>query len=167
MAEVQDELRQANIPFDETMEIGIMIEVPSAVALADRLAAEVDFFSIGTNDLSQYTMASDRTNAKVAALADTFQPAILRLIQRTIETAHQAGKWVGVCGEFAADPLAAPILLGFGLDEFSTSSPAIPQVKQAISQLTITRAKEMAEAVLNLDSAQAVRAYIAQELGRL
>ena len=167
VAEVQDELRQAGIPFDEAMEIGIMIEVPSAVALADRLAAEVDFFSIGTNDLSQYTMASDRTNAKVAALADTFQPAILRLIQQTIETAHQAGKWVGVCGEFAADPLATPILLGFGLDEFSTSSPAIPKVKQAISQLTTTRAKAMAEAVLNLDSAQAVREYIAQELGSL
>ena len=164
LAEVQDELRQAEIAFDEAMEIGIMIEVPAAVAIADQLAAEVDFFSIGTNDLSQYTMASDRTNAKVAALADTFQPSILRLIRRTIEAAHAADKWVGLCGEFAANPLAVPILLGFELDEFSMSSPAIPKVKQAIKQLTTEQAKSIATAVVDLESAQDVREYVKQAL---
>ncbi|MCB0214149.1 MAG: phosphoenolpyruvate--protein phosphotransferase, partial [Anaerolineae bacterium] len=164
LAEVQDDLRQAEIAFDEAMEIGIMIEVPAAVAIADQLAAEIDFFSIGTNDLSQYTMASDRTNAKVAALADTFQPAILRLIRQTIEAAHAAGKWVGLCGEFAANPLAVPILLGFELDEFSMSSPAIPNVKQAIKQLTTEQAKSIATAVVDLESAQDVRLYVEQAL---
>ncbi|MEW5958561.1 MAG: phosphoenolpyruvate--protein phosphotransferase [Chloroflexota bacterium] len=166
LAEAQAELRQEGLPFDETMAIGIMVEVPSAVAVADQLAAEVDFFSIGTNDLSQYTMAADRTNARVAALADPFQPAVLRLIAQTIEAAHAAGIWVGLCGEFAGNPLAAPILLGLGLDEFSMSAPAIPTVKQAITRLALDQAKEMAAAALKLDSAQAVRDYVSAQLGQ-
>ncbi|HEX9926853.1 MAG TPA: phosphoenolpyruvate--protein phosphotransferase [Anaerolineae bacterium] len=161
LAEAQTELRQTGTPFDETIEVGIMIEVPASVAIADQLAAEVDFFSIGTNDLTQYATAADRTNARVAALADPFHPAVLRLINQTIAAAHAAGIWVGLCGEFAGDPLATPILLGLGLDEFSMSGPAIPLVKQTIGQLTMAEAEAIAQAVLKLDSAEAVRAYVA------
>ena len=165
LAEVQAELRKAGVPFDEAMEVGIMVEVPSAVAIADQLAAEVDFFSIGTNDLGQYVMAADRTNAKVAPLADAFHPAVLRMVRQTIQAAHAAGIWVGLCGELAGDPLAAPILLGLGLDEFSMNPPAIPAVKQAIARLTVAEAEAIAEAVLELDSAEAVREYV-RERGR-
>ncbi len=164
LAEAQAELDQAGQPYNPNMEVGIMIEVPSAVAVADQLAAEVDFFSIGTNDLSQYTMAADRTNARVGGLADPFQPAVLRLIRQTIEVAHAAGIWVGLCGEFAGHPLAAPILLGLGLDEFSMSAPAIPVVKQTIGRLNLTEAREIAAAALQLDSAEAIRAYVEQRL---
>jgi len=163
-AEAEAELRRAAIPFDATIEIGIMVEVPSAATIADQLAAEVDFFSIGTNDLSQYTMAADRTNARVGTLADPFQPAVLRLIRQTIEAAHAAGIWVGLCGEFAGDPLATPILLGLGLDEFSMSAPAIPLVKQTISRLTVARAEEIAAEALKLDSAEAIKKFVEKQL---
>lgn len=160
LVEAQTELRQAGVPFDEAIEVGIMIEVPASVAIADQLAAEVDFFSIGTNDLTQYTTAADRTNARVAALADPFHPGVLRLINQTIEAAHTAGIWVGLCGEFAGDPLATAILLGLGLDEFSMSGPAIPLIKQTVGQLTMAEAQAIARAVLKLDSAEAVRQYV-------
>ncbi len=164
LAEARTELDQAGRPYDPAMEVGIMVEVPAAATVAAQLAAEVDFFSIGTNDLSQYTMAADRTNPRVGTLADPFQPAVLRLIRQTIEAAHAAGIWVGLCGEFAGHPLAAPILLGLGLDEFSMSAPAIPLVKQSISQLSLTEAREIAAAALQLDSAEAIRAYVEQRL---
>lgn len=164
LAQAQAELRQEKLAFDEGLEVGLMIEVPGAVAVADQLAAEADFFSIGTNDLSQYTMAADRTNARVATLADSFQPAVLRLIAQTIEAAHAAGIWVGLCGEFAGNPLAAPLLLGLGLDEFSMSAPAIPAVKQAITRLTLDEARTIASAVLELDTVEAVRDYVSARL---
>jgi phosphocarrier protein FPr len=160
LTEVQAELRQAGIAFDETMEVGIMVEVPAAVAIADQLAAEVDFFSIGTNDLSQYVMAADRTNPKVANLADAFHPAVLRMIQQTIQTGHAAGIWVGLCGEMASDPLAASILLGLGLDEVSLNPHAIPGFKVAIAQLTMTQAEAIATTALQQDSAAKVRALV-------
>jgi phosphocarrier protein FPr len=158
LLQVQTELRQANIPFDETMEVGIMIEVPSAVVIADKLAREVDFFSIGTNDLSQYIMACDRTNPRVANLADALHPAVLRMIQQTIQAAHQAGIWVGLCGELAADIQAAPILLGLGLDEVSMNPQAIPAFKQAIAQLTTDQIEAIVFEALQQDSAAKVRA---------
>jgi phosphoenolpyruvate-protein phosphotransferase/dihydroxyacetone kinase phosphotransfer subunit len=166
IAEAQAELRRADIPFDEGMEVGIMVEVPSAVAIADQLAVEVDFFSIGTNDLSQYTMAADRTNAHVVALADAFQPAVLRMVRQIVQAGHAAGIWVGLCGELAGDPLAAPILVGLGLDEFSMNAPAIPAVKQVITQVTVPEAEAIAAAVLNLDSAIAARRYVEEQLSR-
>ncbi len=160
LAEVQAELRHSGISFDENVEVGIMVEVPSAVAIADQLAAHVDFFSIGTNDLSQYVMAADRTNPQVAKLADPLHPALLRMIHQTVQTAHQAGIWVGLCGEIAADPLAAPILLGLGIDEFSLNPQAIPTLKQKISQLTVAQAEAIAISALKLDSATQVRSLL-------
>jgi len=160
LAEGQDDLRQASIPFDEKMEVGMMIEVPSAVATADLLAAEVDFFSIGTNDLTQYTMAADRGNANVAGLAQALQPAVLRMIKQTVDAAHAAGIWVGICGELAGNAAATPLLVGLGLDELSMSAPSIPAVKESIRQLRYSEAQSIAEAVLALDSVTAVANYL-------
>jgi phosphocarrier protein FPr len=160
LGEVQTELSQLGIPFDAAMEVGIMVEVPSAVVLADQLATEVDFFSIGTNDLSQYIMAGDRTNPRVANLVDALHPAVLRMVQQTVQAAHAAGIWVGLCGELAADPLAAPILLGLGLDELSVNPQALPIIKQAIAQLTVVEAQAIASSALQQDSADQVRELI-------
>lgn len=146
------ELKTEGASFAPDIEIGIMVEIPSAAVMADQLAKEVDFFSIGTNDLSQYTMAADRTNAQIAPLASGFQPAVLRLIQRVIEAAHYEGKWVGLCGELAGEPLAIPILLGLGLDEFSMNPPAIPIAKQIIRSVRLDAAQDAARTALQCES---------------
>ena len=157
LGEVQAELNQAGISFDAAMKVGIMVEVPAAVAIADHLAAEVDFFSIGTNDLSQYVMASDRTNPRVANLVDALHPAVLRMVQQTIQAAHAAGISVGLCGELAADTLATPILLGLGLDELSVNPQSIPGVKQAIARFSIVESEAIVASALQQDSAMHVR----------
>ncbi|MBE2198979.1 MAG: phosphoenolpyruvate--protein phosphotransferase [Anaerolinea sp.] len=160
LANVQAELQAEGKLFDPQMEVGVMIEVPSAVTVADQLAAEADFFSIGTNDLTQYAMAADRGNARVADLADALQPAVLRLIQQTVTAGHAAGIWVGICGELAGNATAVPVLIGLGLDELSMSAPAVPDVKEAIRRLQLADAQRIAAAVLQLESAQAVKAYL-------
>jgi multiphosphoryl transfer protein len=139
------------------IEVGIMVEVPSAALMADLFAPEVDFFSIGTNDLTQYTLAMDRTHPTLAAKADGLHPAVLRLIGRTAEAAHAAGKWVGVCGELGADPLAVPILIGLGVDELSVSVPAIPTVKAQIRSLRMEECQQRARQALACATAQQVR----------
>lgn len=164
LGEVQAELNQAGISFDAAMKVGIMVEVPSAVAIADQLAAEVDFFSIGTNDLSQYVMASDRTNPRVANLVDALHPAILRMVQQTVQAAHAAGISVGLCGELAADTFATPILLGLGLDELSVNPQSIPRVKQAIARLSIVESEAIAASALQQDSAEHVRKLISSSI---
>ena len=121
------ELRAKNIPFDEKMEIGAMIEIPSAALVADSLARRVKFFSIGSNDLIQYTLAADRTNEKVSHLYEPTHPAILRLIKMTVDAAHRHGAWVGVCGEIAGDPALAALLIGLGVDELSAAPPVVPE----------------------------------------
>lgn len=160
LSRVQQQLAQEGIPFDPHTQIGIMVEVPSAALIADILAPEVDFFSIGTNDLIQYTMACDRVNEKVAYLYDPLHPAVLRLIQHVIQAAHRAGKWVGMCGEMAGDLEAIPVLLGLGLDEFSMNAPTIPAAKSLIASLTITQAQEIAQTALSKRTAEEVRNYL-------
>ena len=157
LEECREELKKEGYKVAEKMDIGIMIEVPSAAIMADQLSKVVDFFSIGTNDLSQYTMAADRTNAQVAPIASGFQPAVFRLIKGVIDAAHANGKWVGLCGEMAGELLAIPILLGLGLDEFSMNPPAIPFAKRLIRSISYEHAKGVAEEVLNLSSDYEIR----------
>jgi len=154
------ELKKDGMEFDAKLPVGVMIETPAAVAIADHLAKEVDFFSIGTNDLSQYVMACDRTNPKVANLTDALQPAVLRMIQQTVEAGHAANIWVGLCGEIAAETAVAPILIGLGIDELSTNPQAIAPLKQVISQLTTTESQVLARVALNQDSASRVRELV-------
>ncbi|MBT7599996.1 MAG: phosphoenolpyruvate--protein phosphotransferase [Anaerolineae bacterium] len=152
----KEELRNDGLPFAEEIEVGIMVEIPSAALLADIFAPEVDFFSIGTNDLSQYTFAADRMNPSVAKIANPLDPALLRLIKYTIDGAHKHGKRVGMCGELAGEPLAIPILLGMGLDEFSINPRQIPAAKALIRQLSMSDCQDVAEKALNQESAEKV-----------
>ncbi len=153
----KSELAAEGKPFTDQAQFGIMVEVPSAALLADRLAKEVDFFSIGTNDLTQYTLAVDRTNSKVAHLASPFNPAVLTLIKRTIDSGHAEGRWVGLCGELAGEPLAAPILLGLGLDEFSMSPARVPVIKRVLKSLHHADCAKLAQEVLGYSDAETVR----------
>jgi len=159
-----EELQAAGIPHKDEVPTGIMIEVPAAVQMADQLASLVDFFSIGTNDLTQYTFAADRTNPRVADLADALHPAVLRQIDAVIRAAHTQGKWCGLCGELAGQPEAIPVLLGLGLDEFSMAPANIPAAKQMISQLTIPIARRLAQKVLTLPDGAAVRQAVRQAI---
>jgi phosphoenolpyruvate-protein phosphotransferase (PTS system enzyme I) len=151
------ELLEEGVPVAEHMEIGIMVEIPAAALLADHLADEVDFFSIGTNDLSQYTLAVDRTNASLSDLVNAFDPSVLRLVSMVVNAAHTKGKLVGVCGELAGEPLAIPILVGLGVDELSMNPPAIPIAKQIVRSLTFSGSKELAGRVLELETSAQVQ----------
>lgn len=164
LEEAREELAREGHAVASEVEVGIMVEVPSAAELADVLAPEVDFFSIGTNDLSQYTLAADRTNPHVAGLADALHPAVLRLIHHTVEAAHRVGIWVGVCGEVASDPLAVPLLVGLGVDELSVNPAAVPAVKVSVRRLSFQEAKALAQNALHLDSAEAVRQHVREGL---
>jgi phosphotransferase system enzyme I (PtsI) len=144
----------------EAVQIGIMVEVPSAAIMASALADFVDFFSIGTNDLSQYTLAAERTSTDVAYLADAFQPAVIELIRQVVEAAHKKGKWVGICGELAGEPLATPLLLGLQLDELSASPKLIPELKQRIRRFSSDEAIEIAQETMRLSNAREVRQYL-------
>jgi phosphocarrier protein FPr len=157
VGEAEAGLEREGLPFRKNIRIGVMIEVPAAVAIADQLAREASFFSIGSNDLIQYVMAADRSNSRVAPMADPFQPAVLRMIRQTIEAGRAAGIDVALCGELAADPVATPLLLGLGLEEFSVSAPLIPGVKRAISSWSAAEAEDVAREALAMDSSQSVR----------
>ncbi|MDH0302825.1 MULTISPECIES: phosphoenolpyruvate--protein phosphotransferase [unclassified Pseudomonas] len=153
-----ERLRQ-EIPVAD-LQVGIMVEVPSAALLAPRLAREVDFFSIGTNDLTQYTLAIDRGHPSLSAQADGLHPAVLNLIDMTVRAAHAQGKWVGVCGELAADPQAVAVLLGLEVDELSVAARSIPEVKALVRQVDHSMARALAREALQQDSAEAVRALV-------
>lgn len=158
-----DRVKADHPAYQVKLQFGIMIEVPSAALMVENFAPYVDFYSIGTNDLTQYTLAVDRMNARVAHLASPFNPAVLKLIERTVRMAHMYGKWVGMCGEFAGDPLAVPFLIGIGLDEFSMSATAIPGVKRMICRWSSVDCKQMVKEVLQLDSAEAVQEFLQKQ----
>jgi len=148
----KEELRAEKISFDEKMEVGAMIEIPSAALVANALAKKVNFFSIGSNDLIQYTLAADRTNEKVSHLYEPTHPAILRLIKMTVDAAHANGIWTGVCGEVAGDPVLAPLLVGLGVDELSAAPSAIDSVKYIIRRVKNEEAKQLADFALQCES---------------
>ncbi|MCI5738745.1 MAG: phosphoenolpyruvate--protein phosphotransferase [Ruminococcus sp.] len=154
------ELRRENIEFRDTIPVGVMIETPAAAMTADLLAKEADFFSIGTNDLTQYTMAVDRGNSKVSALYSHYNPAVLRLIKQTAEAANRAGIPVGMCGEAAADKAFIPLLIAFGLHEFSVTPAVVLATRKTVSLWSKTDADALAERVLTLDSAEEVAAAL-------
>lgn len=160
LAEVKQELDKENIPYNREMEVGMMIEVPAAALVADQLAREVDFFSIGTNDLVQYTMAADRMNERVSYLTEPFNPAVLRLIRNVINAAHQQGKWAGMCGEMAGNLTAIPLLVGLGLDEFSMSAGSILSARALMSRLNRPEMQKLAEEALNMTSAEEIKQYV-------
>jgi len=157
MEEVKKELRAEGIPFDEQIEIGVMIEIPSAALTADLLAKEADFFSIGTNDLIQYTLAIDRTNEHVAFMYEPLEPAVLRLLQRVSHAAHEAGIGLAMCGEMAGDPLYAAILMGLGFQYLSMNVAAIPWVKKVVRSVRMQDAVELADLVIRQPTAALAR----------
>ncbi len=148
IVELKAELRNEQLPFDETIEVGVMIETPAAAVIARHLAKEADFFSIGTNDLTQYTLAVDRGNELISGLYNPLSPSVLTLIKQVIDASHAEGKWTGMCGELAGDDRASLLLLGMGLDEFSMSAMSIPRVKQLIRSANYTEVKAMADQAL-------------------
>jgi phosphotransferase system enzyme I (PtsI) len=158
LEEYKAELRQEKIPFDENLEVGAMIETPSAAIVADSLAKRVKFFSIGTNDLIQYSLAVDRMNEKIAHLYEPTHPAIVRLIKSTVEAAHKHNVRVSVCGEMAGDPVLAPLLLGLGVDELSAAPSLVPPVKFLIRHLRLSEARDLAGFALECESAAEILA---------
>ncbi len=156
LEECKGELRTEGKPFNEKMEVGIMIEVPSAALCADDLAKEVSFFSIGTNDLIQYSIAVDRVNERIAHLYEPTHPAILRLIKIVVDAAHAAGIWAGVCGEMASEATLTPLLLGLGVDELSAGAALVPRIKRAVQSLEMSVCRQLAEDALKMSVPSAI-----------
>jgi phosphotransferase system enzyme I (PtsI) len=164
LAEVRAELDEKRIPYNRAIEVGMMIEVPAAAMVADQFAKEVDFFSIGTNDLVQYMMAADRMNEQVAYLTEPFNPGVLRLIKYVVQAAHSEGKWVGMCGEMAGNPVAVPLLLGMGIDEFSMSASSILSTRALLHKLNRVEMQELAGEALQLSSPEEIKQLIEAKL---
>ena len=160
IAQAKDDLRAHKIPFDEKLRLGIMIEVPAAAVIADHLAREVSFLSIGTNDLIQYLLAVDRGNDIVSDLFQEFHPAVIRFLRRIIERGKQEHAWVGMCGQMAGNPLATILLVGLGLDEFSVVPNILPEIKKIIRSIHFTEAQHVAEHVLTLRSEDEIKAFL-------
>lgn len=160
LQEAREELLAQNVAMASSMDVGAMIEVPAAVIIADKLAKEVDFFSIGTNDLIQYSLAIDRSNERLTYMYDPLHPAVLRLIKNIVETAHRTGIHVDMCGEMAGDPLCVLILLGLEIDELSMSHLAIPRIKKIIRESSLREAKALLKKALSFNTASEVRAYV-------
>ncbi len=157
---VQEELRERGLPFAEQLELGVMIETPASVFLCEQLIRHCDFFSVGTNDLTQYILAVDRGNERITGLFNTFHPAVLRAIQQVIDASHRAGKWTGLCGGFSAEPTATYLLLGMGLDEFSCPASVIPRIKDRILSSRYDEAKIFAQKVLQQETLKEVEVLI-------
>jgi phosphotransferase system enzyme I (PtsP) len=167
LSEAKDDLEREGAPFDSQMELGIMVEVPSAVQLAERFLREVDFLSIGTNDLIQYLLAVDRSNRRVASLYEPLHPAVLSALKSTIEAGKREGKRVAMCGEMAGDPLCALLLLGMGLEEFSMGSLYIPAIKKTVRSTTYQAAKAAAQIVLQMDTVGEIKRYLFEQMREL
>jgi phosphotransferase system enzyme I (PtsI) len=159
LEEAKQDLVKQGVPFDRHIDVGVMIEIPAAALTADAIAEQVSFFSLGTNDLIQYTLAVDRVNERVAYLYEPTHPAVLKLIRETIKAGHRHGIWVGLCGEMAADPLMAPLLLGLGVDELSVAPSAVPLVKDAIRSIRSAQAVDLAKTALGCKSGVEVLSY--------
>jgi phosphotransferase system enzyme I (PtsI) len=166
LEECARELVREGKPFDPHLPVGIMIEVPSTVAIADVLAREVDFFSIGTNDLIQYTLAIDRVNEQVAHLYEPLHPAILRMIRTVVQAGHERGIPVAMCGEMAGEPLYVPVLLGLELDELSMNAQSIPKVKRVVRTATIAECRELSAELLKFSTIKEIKDFIFHEVGR-
>ncbi|HHF98635.1 MAG TPA: phosphoenolpyruvate--protein phosphotransferase [Candidatus Aerophobetes bacterium] len=166
LQEVKKELEKEGVSFCDSIEVGIMVEVPSAAIIADVLAKEVDFFSLGTNDLIQYTLAIDRINEKVAHLYQPLHPTILRLIDNVVKAAHRENIWVGACGEMASDPLGMPVLLGLGVDELSVAPTSILEVKKVIRNISWEETQKIARHLLKLSTSQQTKRYVEVKIGR-
>jgi phosphotransferase system enzyme I (PtsI) len=160
LAQARNELESQKIPFDRKVKIGVMVEVPSAAVMAERMASQVDFLSIGTNDLIQYVLAVDRDNNAVAPLYQQFDPAVLHTIKHIIDAGHKRNVWVGMCGEMAGDPLATVLLVGLGLDEFSVIPSVLPEIKKIIRSIRYKDARRVAEKALTMNSPEEIRAYL-------
>ncbi|MBO5589463.1 MAG: phosphoenolpyruvate--protein phosphotransferase, partial [Anaerovibrio sp.] len=156
MAELEAEGKE----YSKDVQVGIMVETPAAAVMTPVLAKYVDFFSIGTNDLVQYTLAVDRVNPQISKLYDHFNPAVLQLIYRTIKSGVENGKWVGMCGEMASDPYAAVILMAMGITELSMSAPSIPKVKEKIRSVSMDEAKAHLEKVMAMETGAEIREYL-------
>jgi phosphoenolpyruvate-protein phosphotransferase (PTS system enzyme I) len=167
LGDVKEELEEERIDFNRKIPIGTMIEVPSAALMADELAKEVNFFSIGTNDLIQYTLAADRTNEHVASLYTAGDPAVLRLIDRVIRAAGNQGIEVCVCGEMSGDPIYTILLLGLGLRQLSMTPQNIPEIKKIIRSITIEEAKQIAQEAMRFDTARDVNNYLREQTRRI
>ncbi|WP_077212072.1 phosphoenolpyruvate--protein phosphotransferase [Bacillus dakarensis] len=163
LLEEKEKLQGEGIAVSETIEVGIMVEIPSTAVMADLFAKEVDFFSIGTNDLIQYTLAADRMNERVSYLYQPYNPAILRLVKNVIDAAHKEGKWAGMCGEMAGDEVAIPLLLGLGLDEFSMSATSILKARSQILRLSREELRSDAQKALMMNTAEEVKRFIEEK----
>src|SRR5699024_7702959 len=157
LLEEKENLTNEGIEVSDDIEVGIMVEIPSTAALADVFAKEVDFFSIGTNDLIQYTMAADRMSERVSYLYQPYNPAILRLVQQVINASHNEGKWTGMCGEMAGDETAIPLLLGLALDEFSMSATSILKARRQITGLSINDMEELVPKTINCATSEEIQ----------
>jgi phosphoenolpyruvate-protein phosphotransferase (PTS system enzyme I) len=166
LEEERQKLQAEGVAVSEKIELGIMVEIPSTAVIADQFAKEVDFFSIGTNDLIQYTMAADRMNERVSYLYQPYNPAILRLVKMVIDAAHKEGKWAGMCGEMAGDEQAIPVLLGLGLDEFSMSATSILKARSQIRNLSKADMEELASEVLQMSTTEEVLEAVAKATQR-
>jgi phosphotransferase system enzyme I (PtsI) len=166
LADCKEELCRVGSTFSDTTEVGAMIEIPSAALSADSLAQEVDFFSIGTNDLIQYTIAVDRVNERIAHLYEPTHPAVLRLLKMIADAARANDIWVGVCGEMAGDIALTPLLLGLGMDELSAGATLVPRVKRAVQSLTIPECRQLVDEALEIETPSEILARCLELAGK-
>jgi phosphotransferase system enzyme I (PtsI) len=167
LADAMEDLEEAGIPFDRNLKVGMMVEVPSAVMMMDRFVDEVDFFSIGTNDLIQYCLAVDRSNKDVANLYTASDPAVIRMIDMAIRSARGSDVPISTCGQMCGDPTYTMLLLGMGLRSLSVTPAAVPEIKRVCRSVTIEKCEEVAERVRSLESARDIKTYLKEELSKV